>query len=371
LKIARVNFWHLRYPLTKRYGDANGLKTHRTCLVIRLETASGLVGWGETFGYRAVPQNWDEAATILEGSSFQEASSLVDRIARLDLSLAGGLDIALWDLKGKAAGMSIVDLFGGTYRAVQPAYASLQNVTEAEDVAADAIAEATRAMDLGFKSLKMKVGWHSVEADIAWVNQVVDALPEGVHLAVDANRAMTLHASRTFIGGIKHPERISWFEEPLPNTSIPPHVELRNSIDVPVAGAESMPFAMIEQAISTRAMDIINPDLVGHGGFERMRRLWTLAEANGVRLVPHVFDGQIVRVATLHFLASRPDWPEAQARYPASPLEYDISVNPLRDELLGDPLRLDSDGCVPVPQGPGLGITVNEELVRRFAVASR
>ncbi len=371
MKIARVNFWHLRYPLEKRYGDANGLKTHRACVLIRLETESGLVGWGESFGYRPVSQSWDEAATLLEGSSFQEALSLVDAIARFDLQLAGGIDIALWDIKGKAAGMSLANMFGGAYRPAQPAYASLQNVTEAENVIDDAIAEAMRAMDLGFKSLKMKVGWHSVEADIAWVNAVIAALPKGVRLAVDANRAMSLHSARTFIRGITNLERISWFEEPLPNTSLPPHIDLRNSIDVPVAGAESIPFAMIEQAIAMRAMDIINPDLVGHGGFERLRRLWTLAEANGVRLVPHIFDGQLVRVATLHFLAARPGWPEAQNPYPAAPLEYDISINPLRDELLGDRLALDKDGCVPIPQGPGLGVTVNEELVRRFAVASR
>ena len=370
MQIRRVNFWHLRYPLEHRYGDANGLKTARICLIVRIETTSGLVGWGETFAYRTNPAHWGEAAALLEGADAGAALLLTDRIARIDLSLAGGIDIALHDLKGKAANLSLANLFGGAYRTAQPAYASLQNVTEDADITAAAIAEAMRAMALGFKALKMKVGWHPVEIDIGWVNEVIAALPAGVPIALDANRAMDLPTARRFIRGIRHPERVSWFEEPLANLSLPPHLELRHSIDVAVAGAESMPLATIEQAIAMRAMDVINPDLVGHGGFERMRRLWHVAEANGVHLVPHVFDGQLVRVATLHFLAAKPDWPEAQAAFRAAPLEYDISTNPLRDALLQSPLLLDADGCVPVPQGPGLGIVVDEEIIRRYAVAN-
>lgn len=131
-----------------------------------------------------------------------------------------------------------------------------------------------------------------------------------------------------------------------------------------------MPTPVIEQVVAMRAMDIINPDLCGHGGFERLRRLGTLAEAAGMHMVPHVFDGQLARIATLHFLASRPDWAERQAAYSAAPLECDISTNGLRDELLGRSLKPDAEGRVPVPTGPGLGVEINEELVRRYAIAS-
>jgi D-galactarolactone cycloisomerase len=371
VKIGRVGFWHLKYPLERGYGDANGIKAHRTSIVIRIESTDGQVGWGETFGYRTNPQQWEDAARLIEGEDAAQVNLIVDKVARIDLSLAGGIDIALSDLKGKAAGLSLADMFGGAYRAAQPAYASLQNASNDKDAVGHAIAEATRAMELGFKSLKMKVGWHDVATDITWVNAVIDSLPEGVLLAIDANRAMDLPTARRMVRGIRRPERISWFEEPLANTQIEPHVELRNSIDIAVSGAESMPLATIERAIARRAMDIINPDLVGHGGFARLRRLWYAAEANGVRLVPHIFDGQLVRVATLHFLAAMPDWSEFQSAYRAAPLEYDISKNPTRDELLGTPLALDANGCVPVPTGPGLGVTVNEEIIRRFVIAQR
>ena len=370
MKISRVNFWHLRAPLAVRYGDANGLKDHRTCQIVRIQADTGAVGWGETFGYRVTPAAWRNVAELLEGQDVLAANRVVDQVAKIDLALAGGIDIALWDLKGKHAGLSLADLFGGSYRKAQPAYASLQNVSEAKDVTGAAIAEANRAMELGFTSLKMKIGWHPVAVDIAWTNAVLEALPEHVHLAVDANRAMDLATARHYVRGLKYPRRISWFEEPLANTALPPHIELRASIDLPVAGAESMPAAVIEQALAMRAMDIINPDLCGHGGFDRLRRLAILAEANGVHMVPHVFDGQLARVATLHFLAARPDWSERQAAYTTAPLEYDISPNPLRDELLTEPLAVDADGCVAIPTGPGLGVGINEDVLRRFSVAN-
>lgn len=369
MKISKVSFWLLRYPLERRYGDAQGIKSHRVLTVVRVETSDGAVGWGDCFGYRARPTDWDDAKALLIGRDLSDARFIVDQICRLDLSLGGGVDVALWDLRGKVAGMSVSDLMGGTYRKAQPAYASLQNVTEAEDMIQDALEEAQRAIDLGFTSLKMKVGWHNVETDIEWVNKVVDALPAGVPLAIDANRSMDLPTARRLVRGLRNPERISWFEEPLANTHVWAYRELRDSIDIAVAGAESMPMVMIDEVVRTRSMDIINPDLVGHGGFDRLTRFWHVASAYGVRLVPHIFDGQLTRIATLHFLANRPDWPETQSHFTASPLECDISDNPLRDEILGGRLTPDREGHVPVPQGPGLGVEINEDLIKHCAVA--
>ncbi len=368
MKLTKVNFWLLRYPLERRYGDAQGIKTHRVLTVVRIETSEGMVGWGDCFGYRARPSDWEEAATILVGRELSDAPLLVSQIARLDLSLSGGVDIALWDLRGKAAGMSLVDLLGGACRRAQPAYASLQNVTEAEDIVADAMREAQAAMELGYTSLKMKVGWHDVEEDIVWINRVVAALPEGVPLAIDANRAMDLPTARRLVRGLSNPERIAWFEEPLANTHIWAYRELRDSIDIAVAGAESMPMVMIDEAVRTRSMDIVNPDLVGHGGLDRLTRFWHVASAHGVRLIPHIFDGQLTRMATLHFLANRPQWMETKSHFTVSPLECDISANPLRDEILFGRLIPDGDGCIPVPSQPGLGVEVNEDLIEHYTV---
>lgn len=368
MHISNIRYRHLQLPLSKRYGDANGLKQHRTCLIVRIETKDGVVGWGETFAYRFNSLVCERAADLLRGRDAAHPRPLVEDVAKLDLALAGGIELALFDLLGKASGLSLSQLLGGAFRGKHPAYASLQNVTEDADVAGAAIAEAARAVEMGFKALKMKVGWHPVALDIEWVNAVIDSLPKDTPIALDANRAMDLATARRFIAGIRHPERIAWFEEPLSNASLAAYRELRATIDVPVAGAESMPAATIEQAVTSRSMDIINPDLVGHGGFDRLRRLWALADSHGVRLVPHIFDGQLVRIGTLHFLATTPDWIERQAGFRATPVEYDISHNALRDELLTEPLTLDEDGQVTVPSGPGLGVEINEDLLQRYTI---
>jgi D-galactarolactone cycloisomerase len=325
-----------------------------------------LVGWGDVSVNGLNRQHLQDAAELLSGKDPRSPAPLVGKLSLMSSRIAAGVDVACSDIRGKAAGMSVAMLLGGPFRAAQPAYASLQNASESEDVAGAAVAEAEHAMSLGFTSLKMKIGWHAPAVDVEWINQVLATLPDTVPLAIDANRALDLAASRRIARGIYAPERIMWFEEPLSNRIPSIYRELRDSIFLPIAGAESIPFPVIREVITRRDMDIVNPDLVGHGGFERMQQLYALCETHGVRLVPHVFDGQLMRVATLHLLASWPDWEERQAGFTAAPLEVDISPNPLRDELLETPLRPNAEGLVPVPTGLGLGVVVNEDLVRRF-----
>jgi len=368
VKIDDFSSFSLRFPLPRKYGDAQGLKTQRTTMLVRLRTDDGLTGWGEISTNGLNRQHLKDAAELLAGQDPRTSAPLVERLTRLSPRLAGGIDIALADLRGKAAGMSVAMLLGGPFRAAQPAYASLQNVSEDSDVASAAVDEAMFAMSHGFTSLKMKIGWHAPEVDLVWIARVLKGLPDGVPLAIDANRALDLASARRIARGVEA-DRIMWFEEPLSNRIPSIYRELRDTVSIPIAGAESIAFPAIREVITRRDMDIVNPDLCGHGGFERMQHLHALCEVHGVRLVPHCFDGQLMRVATLHLLASWPDWEERQGRFTAAPLEVDISPNPLRDELLEHPLRPGADGLVAVPTGPGLGVVVNEDLVRRYGEA--
>lgn len=169
--------------------------------------------------------------------------------------------------------------------------------------------------------------------------------------------------------GIAEPHRIAWFEEPISNRVPAAHRDLRAALpDFAIAGAESVPVPVIQQLVTERMLDIINPDLVSHGGFAVMQGLQALCDLHGVRLVPHCFDGQLGRVATLHWLAAQPGWEEAHGPFAAAPVEYDISPNPLRDELLAVPLRPNAAGLLPVPDLPGLGVTVNPDVLRRYGL---
>ncbi len=367
MKISAVRFTLLRHALERRYGDAQGLKTHRTGLLLRVDTDDGLTGWGDISNVRndANVAHLREVRDVLLGADPLSAARLIRRLAVLGPRIAAGVDIALADIRGKAAGMSLSAMLGGAHRDTQPCYASLQNASEDRDVTASAVAAAEAAMRLGFRHIKMKVGWHHPDVDAGWVNAVLAALPPAVNLAIDANRVLDLAGAERLMRGIRDHHRIAWFEEPCSNRYPRMYGELRTRIDVPLAGGESMGISMLQDVIAGRMMDIVQPDLVGHGGFAPMQALFALCDAHGVRLIPHCFDGQIMRVATLHLLASRPDWEERHGEYDASPLEVDISANPLRDELLEQTLRPDAEGRLVVPTGPGLGIAVNEGFVER------
>lgn len=367
MKIRDVSFVLMRQAIEQPYGDAQGLKTHRTGILVRIDTEGGLTGWGDISNVRddANPVHLRQARDTLIGQDALGAGKLVRQLGALGPRIAAGVDIALADIRGKAAGMSLSTLLGGAMRASQPCYASLQNANAAEDVEADAVTQAERAMRLGFRHIKMKVGWRHPDADARWINTVLDTLPADVPLAIDANRVLDIAGAERLVRGIRDPGRIAWFEEPCSNRFPETYAELRRRLPMPVAGGESMGVAMLRDVIAGRMMDIVQPDLVGHGGFTPMQQLHALCDAYGVRLIPHCFDGQMLRVATLHLLASWPDWEAKHGEYDASPLEVDISPNPLCDELLEEPLRPDAEGRMVVPAGPGLGVAANEDFIRR------
>ena len=365
--IRDVGFILLRHTLTRRYGDAQGLKTHRTTLLVRIGTADGATGWGEISNVRndANLSHLRELRDLLVGQDPCNAAPLVQRAVLAGPRVAAGIDVALADLRGRLAGMSLATLLGGAFRSAQPAYASLQNAGDEPDIAAAAVRDAGVALRLGFRHIKMKVGWHAPEVDAAWIERVLDTLPDGMLLAIDANRVLSAADAIRLVRLVRRPERLSWFEEPCSNRHPDAYHELRERLPLPIAGGESMPVAALRDVIAGRKMDIVQPDLVTHGGFRPMLDLFALCDAFGVRLIPHCFDGTLTRVATLHLLASRPDWEERHGEYEAAPLEVDISDNPLRDELLREPLRPDAAGCMAVPEGPGLGVQVDEAFVAR------
>jgi D-galactarolactone cycloisomerase len=371
MKVRNVGYTLLRHALARKYGDAQGLKMHRTSLLVRVDTDDGLSGWGDISNTRndANIAHLGEARDLLIGRDPRASSPLVRKLATFGPRIAAGIEVALADIRGKAAGMSLATLLGGAFRARQPCYASLQNANDEGDIDTDAVRQATDAVTLGFRHVKMKVGWHPPDVDARWVNAVLAALPAEVALAIDANRVLDMVSAERLIGGIKEPHRIAWFEEPLSNRHPRAYAELRERVRVPIAGGESMPVTMLNEVIAGRMMDIVQPDLIGHGGFGPIRALLDLCDLHGVRLIPHCFDGQIMRVATLHLLASRPDWEEKHGEYQAAPVEVDISPNPIRDELVQGSVRPDADGFLPVPTAPGLGITINEDYVAKAGAA--
>jgi D-galactarolactone cycloisomerase len=213
--------------------------------------------------------------------------------------------------------------------------------------------------------MKLKIGF-GLEEDIAYVHRVREAIGAGYQLMVDANHAYNVGSARRLLKAIE-PAHIHWFEEPISPEDIDGYRELKNSTDIYLAAGENE-FTKIgfREWVSRRAVDILQPDLCAAGGFTECRKISALAQAWHTPIIPHVWGSGIGLAASLQFIATLPPAPLGLS--PIEPLlEYDQSDHPFRQALIFDALRME-DGMVQIPNGPGLGIEVNREVLRQYAV---
>jgi L-alanine-DL-glutamate epimerase-like enolase superfamily enzyme len=389
--IAHVKTYPVAYPLDEPLSDSIHYMPVRSALLVEIGTDDGRFGIGESAIYggpasvvaavihdELAPRILGQDATkpewlwqIMTGRSHQHGDGGVLPAA------ISGLDIALWDIMGQKAGLPLYRLLGG-YRDEVPAYASGGFYAEGKDVGALAD-EARGYVQKGFRHVKIKVGRTTdtpmnplvhMEApdfatvtfaeDLGRVGAVREAVGDDVHIMVDANNSWTkptaLEAGRKF-------ERlgIHWFEEPVATDDRRGSSELAAALGVPIAGYETRTgLAGFRDLIADGAVDIVQPDVIWSGGITACRRIAALALAAGLPCVPHVFSTAISLVANLHFIASLPN---------SYLLEFDQNPNALRTELLCEPIRPDKRGIVTVPDGPGLGVRLDHETVRRYAAA--
>lgn len=390
-KIASITTYPVSYPLDAPLADAIHYVSARPALLLEMTTDDGRVGIGESAVYggpasvmetmihdELAPRLLGQDPTkpewlwqVMMGRSHQHGDGGVLPAA------VSGLDVAMWDLMGQSAGLPLYKLLGG-YRDELPAYASAGFYAEGKD--ADQLADEARGyVEAGFRHVKIKVGRttdtpmnplvHMEAPDFATVTFAEDlrrvgavrkAVGDDVHVMVDANNAWTkptaLEAGREF-------ERlgIHWFEEPVPTDDREGSAALAAALGVPIAGYESRTgLRGFKDLIADRAVDIVQPDVIWSGGVTVCRRIAALAMVAGVPCVPHVFSTAVSLVANLHFIASIPN---------SYLLEFDQNPNALRTELLDCPVEPDERGVVAVPHGPGLGVHLDRETLRRYGTA--
>jgi L-alanine-DL-glutamate epimerase-like enolase superfamily enzyme len=390
-RISYVKTYQVAYPLDAPLSDAIHFMPVRAALLVELGTDDGEVGIGESAIYggpasvvetmihdELAPRILGEDPTrpewlwqVMSGRSHQHGDGGVLPAA------ISGLDIAVWDLMARQAGLPLYRLLGG-YRDEIRAYASAGFYAEGKD-AAELADEVRGYVEVGFRHIKIKVGRttdtpvnplvHMDAPDFATVTLAEDlrrvgavrkAVGDDVHLMVDANNAWTkptaLEAGREF-------ERlgIHWFEEPVPTDDREGSAALAAALTVPVAGYETRTgLAGFRDLIADGAVDIVQPDVIWSGGITVCRRIAALAVAAGLPCVPHVFSTAVSLAANLHFIASIPN---------SYLLELDRNPNALRTELLDRPIEPDERGIVTVPDGPGLGVRLDPETLRRYATA--
>jgi D-galactarolactone cycloisomerase len=383
VKITQVRCHVLRAPIRNTFHYSQGYYPARSAVLLEVVTDEGPSGWGDCAGDPATLPAYVAAhvAPRLEGQDPREwqkhwyalgglgAITGMNAPAPVHYGALSGVQMALLDLTGKAAGQPVYQLLGGAFRDRVEVYATglyrLERWTSFDAWREGLIEEALGYRAEGFSLCKLKIGFDPA-GDVRLTHALRAAIGPGMGLAVDANCAWDA-ATAIWVGRQIESADVAWYEEPLPPADLEGYREVRRAVAIPVSGGESLTsLHAFREMVQTRAVDVVQPDIAVCGGFSMMQRVQTLADANGVRLLPHCWGSALSWAASLHYLATVPDGPPSVT--PVEPLlEYDRSENPLRDALLTENLR-QTGGYLPVPQGPGLGVEPDPEQLRKYAV---
>ncbi|MEM6615823.1 MAG: mandelate racemase/muconate lactonizing enzyme family protein [Pseudomonadota bacterium] len=374
MKIDAVHTHILEHQLDTAFESASARFEKRQHMLVEVVCDNGTIGWGECLGPVGPNRAMVEAyASLLIGQDPLATEVLWQRCYHTfrdqgqrgtALTALSGIDIALWDIKGKAFGVPVSTLLGGRVRDRVKAYATGSFRRDGVDRIADNAEECAGHVDAGFHAVKIKIGF-DVEEDEAVISAVRDAIGPSTRLMIDANHGYdVIDAVR--LGRLVADEDIDWFEEPVLPEHLEAYTRVRDQQPIPVAGGETWHGRYgFRDALNAHAVDIAQPDICGVGGFTEMRRVADLVSAAGVRLVPHVWGTAVQIAASLQFIAAMlPDPPRPEPREPI--LEFDRTPNPFRQAVVETPIEAVA-GVVHIPDGPGLGITINRDALTEFA----
>lgn len=369
MKITAIKAAGLRGS-TPKGGWANEIKPE-DCIhtLIAVYTDEGITGWGSASTNDLLVQ---AALRVLEplftGENPLEPERVSEKLHAHTFWMGrggsvthtiSGIDIALWDILGKVTGQSVGRLLGGRYRERALPYASLLMQEP------DPLAEHLRAIQAqGFRAFK--IGWgpfgrKSKALDERIVRTAREAIGSEALLMVDAG------ASDAFWGqGYKWAQwaadmladyGVEWFEEPLPPDNLSDYVLLRNNSRLPIAGGEVLTRRQsFLPWLRNRAFDIVQPDVTKAGGISDVRRIAWMAEDDGVRFVPHGWNTALGLAADLQLVSAYQN---------TEVVEY-LTGSPFIDDIVEVLWKLDSDGMLPIPTEPGLGISVNVDAVEQY-----
>ena len=372
MKIIAVDACPLSFAVPPEHQVSLGIgrTIKRDAVLVRVETDAGLVGWGEAHAGRAPTVIAELITSTLRplalGADADDIDGLWQRVYGLQLASHGtgaaaalalsGLDMALWDLRGKAARQPLYALLGGRRRAI-PAYAG--GISFGYGTPEALVEEARGAQRLGYRAIKLRVG-HDPGSDIERVRAVRAACGADLDILVDANCAYSLDSARRARAAFAE-LGVGWLEEPFPAHDFRSYLALGAAGGVPLAAGENHYLRFdFERLAEDGVVTVWQPDLSKCGGLSEALRIAKLAEARGISIHPHTSVTGLNVATTLHFLAAIPN---------AGYFEADYSRhNPLRTALCSPVVEIDAAGTVLPPPGHGLGVTVDETVLASFPV---
>jgi D-arabinonate dehydratase/D-galactarolactone cycloisomerase len=349
--------------------------------IVQVYTDEGLIGIGECMtrlAPRALQAIVEDLAPILRGRDPRETEVLWELMygtmmnrghsRGFFIEAVSGIDIALWDIAGKAQGVPVYHLLGGKQRDRIAAYASSLRFRGLETT----LETARLFLERGFRAMKIKIGQnpHDPSDDLRLVHAIRKEVGDNITLMVDVNCGYHADVATALrVGRSLEALNIYWYEEPLSPEHIDGYRTLAAALDMPVAAGEAA-FTRYDfrDLLVQRAVDIIQPNACRTGGLSEVRKIAALSSAFHIPYAPHTGSCSAVALAVgLHIATALPNF--LTYEYMQSDWSQD-QPNPLRHELVREPIEVFANGAMaPPPDKPGLGIELNETILRKYAVA--
>jgi len=344
-----------------------GANTKRDCVLVRITTDDGHVGWGEAH-HGQNPTAMAEVVerglgSLIKGTDALDTEGIWSRLARQQVVTHGlgagsvialsGIDIALWDLKGKIMGQPLYRLLGGAPKRIRAYAGGLSLGFKPPDVLEG---EVRKLVDAGYTAIKLRVGDHP-RRDAERVGHIRNVFGDTLDIAVDAATRYTALDLPEVLSYCER-NRVYWLEEPFTPDNLGAYADLARRTPVPIAGGENhYTRQAFRDLFAQGCITIAQADCTKAGGISEVRKIMDMAAAWHLFAAPHTSHTVISAAANVHLLCALPN---------ALIFEADVAgVNPFRTELAGDACRI-VDGHIEPPQGPGLGLTIDETLLERY-----
>jgi L-alanine-DL-glutamate epimerase-like enolase superfamily enzyme len=379
MKIDRIICRVVDFPLEREFHPAWARGRNQPDLLmvlIEVETDEGLTGVG------AAHAGLEAAITIerfVAPYFIGQDPTYIERLVPVlrDAEILGApaycMEMPLWDLVGKVAGLPVARLWGG-YSDRVTAYCATAEVRSASE----RVEDVQRMLEQGYRAVKFRFHLTDPRQDLKVVEAVRAAVGDRIEIMVDANQAgvepghgghqlwgfpMALTIAREL-----ESMNVRWLEEPLPRHDYDGLRRLRDKLDrLPIAGGEdNHGLHEFKLLIDRGCYDILQPDALLSEGVGQMRKVAALAEVAGLEVAPHTWGNGIGLLANLHLAAAISNCPFLE--YPNDPPSGWTAA--ARDQMLAEPLGIDSDGCVRVPDRPGFGVVLDDERIARYTVST-
>ena len=377
MKIKNIETFQLQAPLTVPFGWSQNIISNRSIGLVKITTDEGLIGWGEGCNGPSgriiddilFPLLINEDPTNISAAWMKMFHAMYNSnsVVGFGGSAISAIDIALWDIYGKATGQPIHKLLGGKVRDSVPVYATGLYYTK-DEFPTDLLKEAAGYVDQGFLGMKTKVGGLPIQKDIDRVRAIRNEIGPDIKLMIDANQAYNAH-SAIRIANKLHDQDLVWFEEPVNAQDIEGYLQVKSKSPMAIAGGENLRTRYeFQDFLARRAYDIAQPDVINVGGITELRNVAMTANTLGIQVNPHVWGSPIMISASLHVASTIPLCPPVFQPEPfvqESVMEYDRTPSAIREELSEDEFKFDN-GRLYVPENPGLGIEINEPNLQKL-----